>query len=140
MRHAGLDPAVRADQVRLGYQLGMTPQAIAKVLSGKSKSMSAANNAAAAQQLGVQADWLARGTGAPLAPAAPAGFAATEPAASAYAPSAPLHHSTIEALRALDPQTRGRVEQMLRLAMQLPAEPALGGAITHKVSRKAKAA
>jgi transcriptional regulator with XRE-family HTH domain len=47
----------------LGSKLGLSYQAVKKVLDRKSNSFTAANNAAAAKILGVSSDWLASGTG-----------------------------------------------------------------------------
>lgn len=57
MSDAGVDTS------RLAAHLGVSYQAIRKAQDGRSKSLSAANNAAAAAFLGVSPDWLATGTG-----------------------------------------------------------------------------
>lgn len=58
----------------LAKKLGVSYQAVAKVLDGRSNAFTAANNAAAAAFLGVSPDWLATGVGAqktrPLSPLA----------------------------------------------------------------------
>lgn len=57
MEHAGYDIA------RLASEMGISYQAVAKVLTGATRSFTAKNNAAAARLLGVNPDWLADGTG-----------------------------------------------------------------------------
>jgi transcriptional regulator with XRE-family HTH domain len=58
----------------LARALGVSYQAIAKTLRGSTKSLTAQNNAAAAERLGVSTDWLATGHGRrrerPLSPLA----------------------------------------------------------------------
>lgn len=69
MRMAGVD-------VRwLSRRLGVSYQAVAKVLNGGSKSMSASNTALAAEALGVNARWLATGDGEMRSVAIPVGVA-----------------------------------------------------------------
>jgi len=65
MTAAGMDTAT------LAAKLGVSYQAVRKAQDGRSKSMSASNNAAAAAALGVSPDWLATGKGA-MRPQAPA--------------------------------------------------------------------
>lgn len=57
MQDAGVDVS------RLASQLGVSYQAVKKVMDGKTKSLTAANNAAAAQFLSVDPSWLASGRG-----------------------------------------------------------------------------
>ncbi len=68
MKDAGVKPGA------LAKKLGITYQAVSKVLKGTSGAFTAANNAAAAAFLGVSPDWLATGSGArrerPLSPLA----------------------------------------------------------------------
>lgn len=60
MEHAGQKTTA------LALNLGVSYQAVKKVLDGKSTSLNAANNARAARFLGVSADWLATGSGSML--------------------------------------------------------------------------
>ena len=55
--------AVQMDEHALAKALDVSYQAIKKAINGKSKSFGSANNARAAQALGVRPDWLALGTG-----------------------------------------------------------------------------
>lgn len=69
MRRAGVD-------VRwLSNRLGVSYQAVAKVLNGGSKSMSASNTALAAEALGVNVRWLATGDGEMRSITIPVGLA-----------------------------------------------------------------
>lgn len=54
-----------ADATRLAKALGVSYQAVKRVLDGKSAAFTAPNNSQAARYLGVSTDWLATGEGNP---------------------------------------------------------------------------
>ncbi|NHC62202.1 S24 family peptidase [Paenalcaligenes suwonensis] len=54
-----------ADERWLSGRLGVSYQAVKKVVDGKSSALNAANNSFAARLLGVNSDWLATGDGEP---------------------------------------------------------------------------
>lgn len=64
------DAGIKTSQ--LARDLGVSYQAVKKVLEGGSSALNTENNAAAARILGVNSDWLATGQGERLAPKGPA--------------------------------------------------------------------
>lgn len=63
--------ALGVDTHSLAKHLGVSYQAVKKLMDGKSAEMTASNNAKAARYLGVDSDWLATGAGAMRPPAWP---------------------------------------------------------------------
>lgn len=63
LAHAMSQPENPIGSVELAKALGITRQAIEKVLKGSTKEMSASNNARAARLLNVDPTWLATGEG-----------------------------------------------------------------------------
>ena len=63
LAHAMSDPENQIGAVELAEALGITRQAIDKLLKGGSNEMSASNNARAARLLNVDPTWLATGEG-----------------------------------------------------------------------------
>lgn len=70
MRHAGRDPDAPGAVSAMARDLGVSYQAVKKLLDGASKSLASRNNAKAAEVLGVRSQWLATGDG-PMLDGAP---------------------------------------------------------------------
>lgn len=91
----------------LAKELGVSYQAVKKVLTGGTKSLSAKNNAKAARFLKVDADWLATGTPPPPKPAAPA----PQPTNVITLQASVFEAETIQRLIELPPKWQGRAEE-----------------------------
>lgn len=91
----------------LAKELGVSYQAVRKVLTGGTKSMNAKNNTKAARFLKVDADWLATGTPPPPKPAAPA----QQPANVITLQASVFEAETIQRLIELPPKWQGRAEE-----------------------------
>lgn len=116
-------------KTQLAGELGISYQAVKKLLEGTSRSMSAANNAAAARYLNVSSEWLATGKG----PARPQNQAPTvqEPMAPyAATPSRDQWlNEAISILTNLQPEDRRAAVVHLRVFVSMLAPPASGQAL-----------
>lgn len=99
MKDAGIETS------RLAAEIGVTYQAIKKVLDSGTNALSAPNNAKAAKALGVRSDWLATGLG-PRAPISARALRIAELIDELGPPDSPAYNEAVLAMRdALDAYT-----------------------------------
>jgi transcriptional regulator with XRE-family HTH domain len=91
----------------LAARVGISYQAVMKVLAGTSKALTAANNSIAAQAMGVDTDWLATGEGVARPPPR----------------TWPFSCDLLAAARLADARTLRQAENAARVALNLDALP-----------------
>lgn len=117
----------------LSTRLGMSYQAVRKVLIGESHAFSAANHENAAAFLGVSGHWLTSGRGPRLADTTSAPLTAQEPAPASLV-NKPLHPDAwiaeaIRTLEAMAPEDRRAAVLNLRVFCTTLGTPGIGQAL-----------
>lgn len=102
MRLAGMDPLAPASITALAVALGVSYQAVKKLVDGTSKKMDVAHNVKASRFLRVDSEWMATGEGDPRGMR-----------------SWPLSEELLVACRAADPKSLRRAENAARAALDL---------------------
>lgn len=124
MRDAGMSKQQLADALRISYQ------AVKKVLDGASKSLSAANNEAAADALKVNSLWLATGKG-PKRIGGDAGQNSVREPTPQYEATQrdPWLSEAVQTLQSLNPEDRRAAVLNLRVFVSSLTPPGVGQAL-----------